>query len=217
VPVTEIREKRMGAENRQIAGVAGNGAAEEFPADELAWRAFCYLHGELTADEAEAFEEDLAVEQPVREALAQAVKLSAALEAAGEMPAAAGYGIRSVPTTLGSRPAWWRRLARPRLVIGAAVAACLVVAVTLGVWGRFGRDDHSGTGSDNGNAQAALAKAWAEFGVNDDWRPPDHDPEPSPEDEHGRGDHEEDLNLPSVPSWLLAAVDLKNESREMKQ
>ena len=211
---------------------------ESCPADDLAWRAFCYLHGELTADEAETFEEELAVEQSAREALAQAVELSGAIEAAAacEKSAASGYGTHSppmtcVPTTLGGRPAWWRRLSRPQLAIGTAVAACLVVAVTLGVAGRFWPRDRVVPGPDSGNGQAAVAEAWAqigghEIGNHDDehgqplvaeapMAPHEHDPESAP-DEDRADEHEEGAGVPSVPSWMLAAVDLKSESREMK-
>lgn len=206
------------------------------PADDLAWRAFCYFHGELTADEAEAFEEDLAVEQSAREALAQVVELSGALEASAafEKLAANGCGTHSpaatcVPASLAGRPAWWRRLSRLQLAMGTAAAACLVVAVALGAIGRFSPRDGVTPGPDSEIGQAAVAEAWVQIGsreIGDDEHgqplvavapmvPHDRDPE-STSDEDRADEREERVAIPSVPSWLLAAVDLKSESREMK-
>ncbi len=49
--------------------------------DELFWRAFCYVNGEQTPDEARRFEAQLAFDQQAREAVAAAVRLSAAVTA----------------------------------------------------------------------------------------------------------------------------------------
>lgn len=83
---------------------------------ELDWLAFCYIAGELTADEALAFEGRLADDQAAREAVARAVELSEAIARAER-----GRGVLTMKRPL--RRAW----------VGAAVAAaaCLVVAL---VW-----------------------------------------------------------------------------------
>jgi hypothetical protein len=227
----------MNIEDRNLSGTG----------DELAWRALRYLHGELTADEAEAFEEDLAVEQPAREALAQAVELTATLEAAALEPAGDVGGPpseyaatrRPAPTEPTFGAVWRRRLSRPQVLLGAGIAACLAVVVTLGLTGHLGRHDPDDRGPpDPGNAQAALAEAWAGIG-GDVW----HDivlhdaalheaalhdvapPVPMAFFPDGDGaDHEAELSVPSVPSWMLAALDPQpdetpeiEEIKEIKQ
>lgn len=226
-------------------------------ADEFAWRAFRYVHGELTADEAEAFEEDLAIEQAAREALAQAVELTAALETAaletaaletaGDAGVPAQYvATRQRPPAQGAvgtlwLPRWSRRqvLTGAGLVgaglVGAGIAACLAVAVTLGLMGRFGPRDSGDHGPiDPGNPQAALAEAWAGIG-GDEWHDTQwHDNAPLPmvfsadadvaDEDRLHADHDAELNVPSVPSWLLAALDPQRdgtpeieEIKEIKQ
>ena len=194
--------------------------ADDLSADVLAWRAFCYLHGELTADEAEVFEEDLAARQAAREALAQAVKLSAALEMAGPaVPDKSGYGTRGVPATLRGRAAWWRRVSRAQWAIGAGVAACLALAITLGLSPYFSRDGRVGPGPESDPqaiAQAAVAEAWAAIASHD---PENSGPESNFEEDHEHDEslHDEGARLPSVPSWLLAAVEPQGDSGGMKQ
>ena len=46
---------------------------------DLDWRAFCYVAGELSDDEAASFEQCLETDQQAREAVAQAVKLTQAV------------------------------------------------------------------------------------------------------------------------------------------
>jgi hypothetical protein len=188
--------------------------------DEFAWRAFCYLHGELTADEAEAFEEDLAVHQSAREALAEAASLTEALqsaEIASETPE---------PSTLCQRAdrlnvSWRHRVSRGRLLAGAAAAACVALMITFALTrpdpqrNGTGGDpqNHASTSTESGS-QAALAEAWLDVG-GADWSTHPlaaaSDPSSAESDLHGAaGDLEEqggpDAEL-TVPSWLLAALD----------
>ncbi len=224
--------------------------------DELAWRAFRYLHGELKEAEVEAFEEDLATEHSAREALAQAVRLTAALEVAEVGGAEVGAveiacntskcGTRElIATRLPQRTAsafvtlWQSRLSQPRVLVGTGIAACLAVAVTLILMGRFGPRGagHSGP-TDPGNAEAALAKAWVVIGRDEEWQhvtstlpaisssdgdSADGGPDASVgPDVHLHPDHEggpeAGLSVPIFPSWMLAALDPQpSETPEVMQ
>jgi hypothetical protein len=208
----------MSAEQRNEKRAEADDARDEF-----AWRAFCYLHGELTADEAEAFEEDLAVHQSAREALAAAARLTEALqsaEVASETPEPSSLPCQRAGSVERPRASWWHRVTRRRVLVGAAAAACVALIVTFAL----NRPDRNGTGGDpqnhaggngeSGSAQAALAEAWLDVG-GADWSTHPlaaaSDPSSAESDLHGAaGDLEEqggpDAEL-TVPSWLLAALD----------
>jgi anti-sigma-K factor RskA len=118
--------------------------------DELTWRAFQYVAGELSATDADLFEERLADDQSAREAVAQAVALFhtvCAVEAAEPAVALAGQGSR-------------RAVAVPAIVWrGAlAVAAAILLAITLNL-NLFNRST-----PESKNVAAvtpALADAWS--------------------------------------------------------
>jgi hypothetical protein len=89
------------------------------PRTDLHWLAFRYVCGELSGDEAVAFETLLAHDQGAREAVAAAVELAAAVERAA--PAAS-------PDVLPMRRP---RVARALAWTASAAAACLALAVGL--------------------------------------------------------------------------------------
>ncbi len=202
--------------------------------DELAWRAFRYLHGELTDAETEAFEEDLAIDQPAREALADVARLTAAVEAAalevaGDTPEFTATRSRKAPSAM--LTLWRAGLSRPRLLLGAGVAACLAVALTLAVMGRFRPESPSYVRpAETGHSQAALARAWAVIGEDEDWQQvqswhpiapgvsSDGDSEGGGSDGPLPSDQDTEMGVPSVPSWLLAALDPQpSETPEVMQ
>jgi hypothetical protein len=103
-------------------------------AEELALRAYLYVSGELTEAERAEFEQQLALEQPAREALAEAVRLSAALTGGVASPDPA-YRER-VRARL--QPSWWQRLlarrsyhGHPLVWAAFGAAAALLVALTV--------------------------------------------------------------------------------------
>jgi hypothetical protein len=122
--------------------------------DELAWRAFCYFHGELAAEEADAFEARLANEQSAREALSQAVELSHAA-AAALASSDVGLAQRTVRKSTTSR----RTVSsRHRMSVCSAICLALVFVVSA-VWrGKNAGDDRVNTakndGAGNHSAQA---------------------------------------------------------------
>jgi hypothetical protein len=208
-------------------------------ADELAWRAFRYLHGELTAVEAEAFEEDLAIEQPAREALAEAVRLTATLEcvAPAVVEGVSGVGPVRVAPRRDRSNALPGKVSRRQVmvgvgIVGAGLAACLAIAVTLSLLGRLRPGEVVDRGpTDPGQSQAALAEAWAGIGDAEIVQPEylaSHSAGLLSDDEdrldsslHGQ---ETESGVPSVPSWLLAALDPQQaempdseEYKEIKQ
>jgi hypothetical protein len=122
---------RFNSANRQAAS---NGAAKqphEGPQSgrqtELDWTAFCYASNALSPAERDSFEQRLQREQAAREALAAAVALDGALQAA-----AADHCRQQRPqlqpvstsTALALAPVW-----RRALIAGATVAACLALVL----------------------------------------------------------------------------------------
>ena len=108
--------------------------AEHKSSDELALQAYLYASGELSEPERAAFEERLAVEQSAREALANAVQLSAALQ--GESPRPDPSYRDRVRQRL--QPAWWKRLLARRSYRGhplfwsaLGAAAAVLIFLTL--------------------------------------------------------------------------------------
>jgi hypothetical protein len=95
-------------------------------ATDVGWLAFQYVNDEMTADEAAAFEQRLADDQPAREAVAQAVLLTEALSCSP---------LESAPTpaTLqgaSSRRPWWAAAAWA----ACGAAACLAVMLGARSW-----------------------------------------------------------------------------------
>jgi hypothetical protein len=119
--------------------------------DNLDWAAFCYLAGELNAQDQAAFEARLAEDQSAREALAQAVELTQAVCSAEEHVAKIVEIAKPAASQWSLRVSW--------MAIGglAAVAAGLLVAIPLG-----GLDGL--IPSANRANQFALAAAWTETG-----------------------------------------------------
>src|SRR5262245_39340169 len=103
-------------------------------AEELALRAYLYVSGELTEVERADFEQQLAWEQPARDALAEAVRMSATLT--GSLPRPDSAYRDRVRARL--HPSWWQRLLARRsyqghplfwLALGAAAALLLLTAL----------------------------------------------------------------------------------------
>ena len=160
--------------------------------------AFCYLTDELSPVAKEVFELRLATEQPLREALARAVELTAALKQARpvELNHAVLSPARSLPAT--AEPRAFDRWMRTTAILAVASAACL--AVVIGVRALW-------------QNQAALlpetAYAWSQ--VRDTW------PESAATESLGSSDAgssesyivaEEGTEEVSsdMPGWLLTAV-----------
>lgn len=119
---------------------------------QLDWQASCYLLGELSPAEQAAFEADLALSQPAREALARAVELqqaacaalasTSAVEApAGRLP---GGSVRPAAREAGFSWAW-------------AASSCLaVLALAAFAWFGGGLSFSSGVNDE-------LAASWTEL------------------------------------------------------
>jgi hypothetical protein len=153
------------------------------------WLAFCYMAGELSADEAAEFEVRLRDQQPAREALARAAELYWAVQAAWCDTALGGQGVvgqaadvaaemaqpvsvpcaparGSVPASgVASAAAGGRQSGRGRLSVRAwcgtvAAAAVAVLVFLLAVWPPADGPDGAGTTGD----EQALALAWVAAG-----------------------------------------------------
>src|SRR5688572_20635116 len=118
---------------------------------ELDWTAFCYLAGELNAQDQSAFELRLADDQAAREALARAVELTQVVAAAESQPACGVVSADRARSTWSTPISW--------LTIGglASLAAGLFLAVALGQLDWL-------TGKSTGGNQFELAAAWTETG-----------------------------------------------------
>ncbi|MEX2139950.1 MAG: hypothetical protein WD894_11855 [Pirellulales bacterium] len=133
--------------------------------DELHWLAFCYVAGELDADEYAAFELRLAGDQRAREAVAAAVELTHCVlqskEAVGRaMPTTAGWAVIR-PTAAPIGRAW---LARAGWLL-AGLAAGLLVMLTVQRWPVDRQPDVPAeqTASSIRGGASALAAQWSEL------------------------------------------------------
>ncbi len=123
--------------------------------NELDWPAFCYAAGEMTADEAAAFEVRLADDQAAREALARAVELTEVV-ASAELLAPALATRVAVARSQSS--VWTKRITW--MAIGSA-ASLLVALLWSGGWSWFA--ETSFPGDETASAQRAeLAAAWSQ-------------------------------------------------------
>ncbi len=158
--------------------------------EELDWLAFCYVAGEMSAEEFEGFEDRLATDQNAREAVVRAVKLSQAVALSSAVP----YVRTASPRDSLDRR--WRR--RSGWTVVSAVAACLALMLTLNAW-----QHPDPLGVQMADAEASrLVEVWVESQAGTD----DQDVLPLNGDLEDMGD--DDL---SVPGWLLAAVAMDGE------
>jgi hypothetical protein len=111
---------------------------------ELFWLACCYVAGELSAAQTADFEARLEVDQPAREAVAQAVELTAAVQGA--------------PETLVELPASRRGMSP---VGGWAFLMAASVALAIVGYSFLGRNAHHGAMAELSPADRQLADAWA--------------------------------------------------------
>ncbi len=165
---------------------------------ELDWSAFCYAAGEMTADEAAAFEARLADDQAAREALARAVELTEVVASAESL--APAVVVRSQASVWTKRLTW--------MAIGSA-ASLLVALVWSGAWSWLASETVASA------EQARLAAAWSQTrqelaeSDSDLWYPRHfaaseaEEPDavlPTPVDDA-------DLLDSVTPTWMTAAVE----------
>ena len=117
--------------------------------NELDWSAFCYAAGELSAEEAAAFETRLADDQAAREALARAVELTEVVASAESLAPVVARSQTNVWTT----SVWTRRLTW--MAIGSA-ASLLVAMLWSGGWSWLADESVDST------EQSRLAAAWSQ-------------------------------------------------------
>src|SRR5262245_16159830 len=118
--------------------------------DELAWLAFRFIAGEMTADETTAFELRLADDQAAREAVAAAVELFHAVCAAEAAEPVVAVAAKE-------RSTWSQKVT---WVASGAVAAALLVMVSLNL-GSVANWFGSNNGATVAAVSPALADAWS--------------------------------------------------------
>ena len=170
--------------------------------DALDWTAFCYLAGDLNAQDVAEFELRLAEDQPAREALARAVELSQIVAAAESREACIG----TVDRAHRSRTTWSTRFSWMAIGGLASLAAGLLVALQLGQFDRLIRQVSA-------TNQFALATAWSEAGdelsqLTEVGLAPRALPQGSDADEDLTSSWVSHIDDPmqETPSWLTAAV-----------
>jgi len=136
--------------------------------EEKDWEAFCYVCGEMTAEERHAFELCLAGDDSLCDAVERAVELNAAIGSAAVTAAAtAAAGTTRPNVRVASRSIVGRRHA----AWGAALAASLLAAVLIGrtAWERRDPGEVAGpaegttpSGAPAGN-EAGVSLAWSEM------------------------------------------------------
>lgn len=158
-----------------------------------------YLSSDMDAGEGERFEELLARDQAVRDALADVVLLEQALAAGGR----AATGANAAPVAV-KRATCSRRFSRRALLAWTgSFAALLVVAIAISV--RFEvassplADASSGSVSDEDALTAAL---WTSITTGD---------EEAEELDESEGPELDQLD---IPEWMFAAVEAGNGKRD---
>ena len=204
------------------------------PADEVAWKAFQYVCGEMPAEVQSAFEAELEADQSAREAVAAAVELMAGIQIAcrdsvvglpqpaREVSGAVRPAIEFVPGRAVSRG---QRI-RPLLALGTACAlmAWLGHQESWPTRPAGGRESRSATLIQRWTAQRANVdfemsdlEAWPAIPSITNEELASEDPASNPTDDGGElaeladdeiadgGDNLDDDEV-VVPGWLLAAV-----------
>lgn len=172
---------------------------------ESAWLAIAYVCGELSAEEASAFEERLEHDQEAREALAEAVELAGA--------------VAQLPPDLDRvlRPRGGRVVTRlPRWVLSAAAALVLALLGSGAFYLMNGRADSQRRGS----SATALALAWS--GVHRDEANNDElldwlEVPGAPEGLEVAGHDGVEAADGDVPDWMVAAAALNGDEPERKE
>lgn len=160
-------------------------ATQPNPADDdRHWQAFCYLQGEMSADEAEQFEQQMLNDADLCAAVAETSLLTSAVSA---VPPAT---ITPALSTAGRKTSSGRRVTAS-LAVAAAVCCCAAATLYLSV------DRSSGTASSSVTGRISdadfLVTAWADS----------MESESEPETGSPETTDDEELN---VPDWMLAAV-----------
>jgi len=168
--------------------------------DDLNWLAFCYVHGELSPDDAVAFEARLGADSAACEAVAHVVHLGDVLSAADCPVALQPHAARSVTFK--------------RAVALLALAAGLIIAVSI--WQLAQSEQRA----------SRLALAWsdlvASLTASDENNQPttlenDDESTDSGSDSADQSSRpsEESPSADDVPGWLLAAVEYESQARSM--
>lgn len=174
--------------------------------NDLDWLAFRYVAGEMSADEAAAFEMKLADDQDAREAVSRAVELTERLAQAAPATADVALPVADRPSP---QPTWRRPLVRAAAPLAwmAAGAAAALLLVNLDPWPArppIERGPGTPPPAAAGNRPAADAALWARLQADGDWASPDlarwlEEPPALAADER-----DEDQESADVPSWIFA-------------
>ncbi|MBA2116383.1 hypothetical protein [Bremerella alba] len=179
----------------------------EQPADDdRLFEAIRYLLDEMTEQEAELFEADLATDQSLRELLAEAVLLTGASH-----HAIASHTVSMEPVEVAS-PIDAAPGNKLRLRVLLSLAACLMVFLA----GGFAMVAWSGGGSHNAertvdSENSQLAAAWVEH-IEDDTDAMPGQWEELPEDEDAFFDQLLASTPENPPSWMLKALAAQQET-----
>lgn len=174
---------------------------------ELDWQAFRYVAGEMTADEAAAFEERLASDQESREALSRAVELTERLAEAA--PVATAVVALPDPARPKAQSVWRRsllRAAQPLAWMAAGAAAALLVVNLSGWSARPPIEPGSGTRTHAaaGKRPTADAALWARLQAGGDWATPDLARWLEESATLAADEREDSVQSADVPSWIFA-------------
>jgi hypothetical protein len=180
----------------------GNDMNKNSCPNEIDWAAFCYLSGELSPADAEAFEAQLAENQMAREALANAVELT-------QVVAAAEQQVEKTVVPLSrSRAAWSTRVSW--MAVGG-LASLLAAFFVSGAWGPTWQAVRQlGASSRQPELAAVWSQARSEFSSDMGpwlWQVGSVSAE-ADEDTMATGDSLIDsLAASDTPSWMTAAIE----------
>lgn len=206
-------------------------STENISPDELSWQAFRYISGEMLPAEVDQFEERLAVDQVVREAVADEVRRSQAVVQVFDAMHADTVEVEfalldrsqwsgvprvdapvTAPVTVPT-PHLQKRQSRMAGWIGAAIAASLAFALILHFAPRHQPDDTQSVpvaAASNG----ALATIWAESDLPADRQDEWHD---GVVETARSGSVLDEAAEITVPEWMLAAVSVQTKPNQQPE
>jgi len=147
--------------------------------DDARWQAFLYVHGELSADDADAFEQQMLHDTELCEKVAEASLLSSAVVECRDEPAI--VHIRPPVRSTGLRS------------LAVIVTGCCCAALMMFVVDPSDTDPAVDAGTTDGTEASVLLAAWIDNADNDD----------ELYDQETDSSFEPDLE---IPEWMLAGI-----------
>lgn len=190
-------------------------ADEPASADELAWLAFRYIAAEMTPQEADEFEQRLAVDQSAREAVAGEVERTQAIAGLLAGACANPRSLCCAEQRVAHPTCGRRHTLRIAGWVGAAVAACMAWLIVSQFLADRAAQPHNvaennvadhGTAESSAHAERKLASIWATAELPSSPQEEAFGAESPDAETMGVESGDIETARITVPEWMIAAV-----------